>query len=329
MNKTLQQFLEDKNKKLILIFTPTHGNLGDSAIVLAELEFLKDNFKDFSIYEFTKNETLHYGQKIASLLTQNDVILIPGGGYLGSLWKYNNNLFINFLKTFKSQKIVVFPQTIFFKDSENKIKNDFFKVTQSCKDLTIFCRDYNSFKILKDMKVNFKYEYVPDIVLYHQTNFSNTRNNKVLLCFRKDHEKIQKHDDVLQYLKQNKIQFVKTDTVIGRIVSKHKRNSLVEKKLNQFSKYRMVITDRLHGMLFATITNTPCLAFDNISKKVSGVYQWIKDFDYIKVLTSYDDITLTNTIKNLYDYNNKIQYSNKPLLATFEKIKNAIKNKGN
>ena len=91
----------------------------------------------------------------------------------------------------------------------------------------------------------------------------------------------------------------------------------------------MVITDRLHGMLLATITNTPCLAFEKKKKKVSGVYQWIQDLDYIKVLTSYDDITLTNTIKNLYDYNNKIQYSNKPLLATFEKIKNAIKNKDN
>ena len=35
-------------------------------------------------------------------------------------------------------------------------------------------------------------------------------------------------------------------------------------------------------MIFAYITGTPCYVFDNLSHKVSGVYEWIKDCGYIK-----------------------------------------------
>lgn len=62
----------------------------------------------------------------------------------------------------------------------------------------------------------------------------------------------------------------------------------------------MVITDRLHGMIFAAITGTPCIAFDNISKKVSGVYKWIESLEYIKVVNSFEEfVDAYNYIDNL------------------------------
>ena len=45
---------------------------------------------------------------------------------------------------------------------------------------------------------------------------------------------------------------------------------------------RSLITDRIHGMLFAAVTGTPCIALDNVSKKVSGAYEWIQYLDYIQ-----------------------------------------------
>ena len=38
-------------------------------------------------------------------------------------------------------------------------------------------------------------------------------------------------------------------------------------------------------MIFSAVTGTPCLAMDNINKKVSGVYEWIKTLDYIQCVT--------------------------------------------
>ena len=38
-------------KKIVLIGIPTHGNIGDAAIVLAEDKFIQDNYPD---YEYIK-----------------------------------------------------------------------------------------------------------------------------------------------------------------------------------------------------------------------------------------------------------------------------------
>ena len=40
--------------------------------------------------------------------------------------------------------------------------------------------------------------------------------------------------------------------------------------LQTFAKSRLIVTDRLHGMIFALVTRTPCLAFDNTNKKISS-----------------------------------------------------------
>ena len=45
-----------------------------------------------------------------------------------------------------------------------------------------------------------------------------------------------------------------------------------------YSGCELVITDRLHGMLFSAITNTPCIVFDNSYGKISSLYDtWLKD----------------------------------------------------
>lgn len=53
-------------------------------------------------------------------------------------------------------------------------------------------------------------------------------------------------------------------------------------KFKDFQKSKLVITDRLHGMVFCAISGTPCIAFSNYNHKVKGTYDWIKDLDYIK-----------------------------------------------
>ena len=37
-------------------------------------------------------------------------------------------------------------------------------------------------------------------------------------------------------------------------------------------------------MIFAAITNTPCMFFDNTNRKVSGVYKWLEQYKYIRFL---------------------------------------------
>ena len=66
------------------------------------------------------------------------------------------------------------------------------------------------------------------------------------------------------------------DTMNECRVNIEDRERIVLKRLVLFASYDFVITDRLHGMIFSYICGTPCIAFDNKTHKVSGVYNsWL------------------------------------------------------
>ncbi len=83
-----------------------------------------------------------------------------------------------------------------------------------------------------------------------------------------------------------------TSTLVPETVSKKSREKTLQSKLNEFGSAKIVICDRLHAMIFAAITKTPCIAFDNVSKKVSGVYKWIEGLDYVKCVNNLDEAKL-------------------------------------
>lgn len=86
------------------------------------------------------------------------------------------------------------------------------------------------------------------------------------------------------YKKCNSLKFFIRDNSI-----KFARKRFSVSKKNSSSK--IVITDRLHAMLICAITGTPCIAFDNISKKVQGVCElWLEKFPYIKFVDSISHI---------------------------------------
>ena len=91
-------------------------------------------------------------------------------------------------------------------------------------------------------------------------------------------------------------------TVVDHSVDVEQRNNEVYEIMNLISHAKVVITDRLHCMLFCAVTGTPCVAFDNASHKVRGVYEWIKDLDYITVVEKYNEavdrlISMTSSYK--------------------------------
>lgn len=53
-------------------------------------------------------------------------------------------------------------------------------------------------------------------------------------------------------------------------------------KLEERASSKLLITDRLQGMVFAAITGTPCIVLNNNHYKVKGTYEWISTLDYIE-----------------------------------------------
>ena len=89
------------------------------------------------------------------------------------------------------------------------------------------------------------------------------------------------------------------------------------KLLNEISQLDIVITDRLHGMIFCYITGTPCIAFDNDNHKISETYKkWLEETcNYIILLED-------NSIDILIDSISKLKQTKKEeFISLSEKFK--------
>ena len=282
---------------------PTHGNLGDQAILLGEEKFLTDNLRKTKIIEVESSITKKFN-KLLKKLVKDSVILIHGGGFLGSLWLNEEEMFRTTLKTFPNNTIIVFPQTIFFsKDEEGQhILQESKKIYQAHKNLYICCREEYSYNFMKKEFKTCNIFLAPDMVLYLDKLEENNKRENILFCIRKDKEKVKYDFDKLEDTLKNKSKFQidYTDTVIKKnIYTLKKRKKELEKKIHQFKQYKMVVTDRLHGMVFAYLSNTTCLVLQNKSYKVKGVYEWIKDANYIMLAENQNMIEISDKLLNL------------------------------
>ena len=60
--------------------------------------------------------------------------------------------------------------------------------------------------------------------------------------------------------------------------------------LDLFGRYKLVVTDRLHGMIFSFITETPCIAMRNYNHKVESFYEWFDNVEYISLAENVNDV---------------------------------------
>lgn len=278
---------------VFIVGTPIHGNIGDQAILYSEIKYFKEKFnvKVIAVESYLMKSKFHYIKKIIG----SNTIYVHGGGFLGTLWLEEEEMFRTILKEFKDNKIVVLPQTAFFDDDD--ILQESIKIYSSHKNLTIFLREKYSFEYMKKNFPNCNLKIVPDIVLYNTPLEYNNKRKDVLLCFRNDKEKkFNSLNTICSFLERKKIFYTKTDTIVKKKVFDFNRKKIIRKKLLQFSKYKLLITDRLHGMVFAYITKTPCLVFENKSYKVKGLYEWIKECNYIKIC---NDNNIESAIESL------------------------------
>lgn len=293
-----KNILKEDCSKIILVNLPDNFNIGDHAIKCAEIDLINSSGFGKKIVEFNHADVINYLKHCKKYINKNDIFILTGGGFVGDVWIEEQKAVEILLKTYKANKIIFFPQTIFFKEEKNYKK--FYMLTKKCSNLTIICREKNSLSFLKKNGLN-NVLLFPDVVLSYKFNKTiNSRNGKVLICMRNDVEKNIDNSIIINILKNNNIEYDLTDTLKKIGFDSANSKSIVDEKLEEFSKYSLIICDRLHAMIFAAITGTPCIAFDNISKKVSGVYEWISYLDYVKCIFMEDfNVSLVKQLKQM------------------------------
>jgi len=303
---------KQNDRVVVLLSTPVHGNLGDHAIVYAEKKILKDYFKTSPIVEIPNNCYLAFPDIVRLFVRDSDIIIIDGGGNLGTLWKHEDDKITSIIENYSKNKIIIFPQTCYYESCDNdreRIEKNR-KTYENAHDLTVMLRDDASYKLFNKLFPNTKSLFVPDIVLSLRPKVSKNVRKGVLLCFRQDCEKTVDIDCKNNILKQLDFSEVRDfSTVVPYGVDEKKRIAELQAKWDELAGAELLICDRLHAMIFALITKTPCIALDNVSKKVSGTYEWIKDVPYVYMAKSLDEIPKIMAeidIKN--EYNNNFKY---------------------
>ncbi len=300
---------------LYLLATPNHGNVGDQAIAKAEVEFLRNELSQFFAVEIMFNEYLEWKEYLPSLISPDEVIMYHGGGNMGTEYFECESVFRDIIKRFPWNTIISFPQTIYY-DNSQKSQQEFEKSKQiyaSNPKLILTAREQKSYEIMKAAYGHTnRVLLVPDIVLYMQRREGEEREG-VLTCLRNDVERnleqVQ-HEEIDYILQKFFTQITKSDTVVPLdYVSEQMRDDIVDNKLKEFQGSELVVTDRLHGMVFAYLTNTPCVVFNNYNHKVSGLHRWIQSSNLIVLIGDVNELEeAINRVKGKQD-DTSLQFS--------------------
>lgn len=327
--KKMKQIHAEWGNAVLLMATPTHGNLGDQAIVLAERELLKDIGLKNRIVEIP-NQAYHRNKEfVRKEISKSDILIIDGGGNLGTLWPREDDKISEIINDYYMNPIVVFPQTCYYantkKGEERICRNN--HIYTHAKNLLITLRDLDSYNFCRNNFAGSHFLNIPDIVLYlNKLNMhAEAERQGILFCFRQDLEKVVSQDDIT-YLKQvvtsKDIAYRNTSTIVHYSINSSRREKELMKKWNEFSTAKLIITDRLHGMIFAVITGTPCLAIDNISKKVSGVYNLVSGMKNVKICDNMGDVI--ESLDHFYNLGNYSPSQSVSLEAVYSDLKNLI-----
>ncbi len=297
-----------ENKCIFLFLAADYGNLGDIAITHAQVDFLKNTAPSYHIIEIPISETIVAVKHLQHRIRTYDIITLIGGGNMGDMYDDIEWLRQLIIKKFPLNRIISFPQTIDFSTTTfgHKRFKTFVKIYQEHKRLKLLFREESSYNKCIQYLPSVPANLVPDIVMTLDMFDSNCLRDGVLVCLRNDKESSLHDFEKDALLHKLEVDFGKinySDTHVGNVrITESERLKYLNELWGQFGKHRLVVTDRLHGMIFAFITGTPAIVFDNSNKKISGCYKWIEQCGYIKMIHSVDDINLYPPIPTIKEF---------------------------
>ena len=302
-----------------IIGSPSYTNLGDSAILLAQKRFIENC--GWQVKEITNKEYRDFRNKIHRLVKKTNPVFGMGGGNMGNQWPAEERIRYNLIHDFPNNRIIVFPQTLHFVGEVDSAVHESELHYNSHRDLTIVAREKKSFDMMKKHYTKATILLTPDIVLsstMEEYSAVSGERSGVLFVTRSDPEKAVPDatwEMLERVVKENGRVIRKTDMYSSIPVTKENRAELVRNKMQEFCCAELVITDRLHGMVFAALTGTPCIAFSNYNHKVKGTYDWISYLPYIRYFETAEEAE--KAIPELLAMK-KCRYNNEPLQPYFE-----------
>jgi len=230
---------------------------------------------------------------------------------------------------FQDRSIVIFPQTVKFESKAERAISS--QVYSSHPALVFMSRDTVSYREAQDMFPNARHMLIPDFVTtLIGTRIDNNTRDGILMCIRNDKEGLQDHGQISDLAKKlgvdHRIDI--TDTTINVDYRKIERERLkyIDDIITLFSKYRLVVTDRYHGVIFSLAANTPVVVLASVDHKIISGLEWFPDNfrKYIHYSESIDAAYQTSIeiLKVNYEYRLPPHFNNTFFIGLKERIEN-------
>lgn len=267
-----------------------YGNIGDLAITAAQCSFIARATPGRQLVPVPISTTAEVIRSIRRQVAPNDLVTIIGGGNMGSLYPDIEALRQRVIRSFPNNRIVCFPQSLDWNDSaeSDKALARIVRIYSRHPDLHVFARESVSRDKLRSLfagHANVHVGYVPDVVLSARAAELGLdvqpTSSGIVLCMRDDRERALapgQHAQLRAALEGTGEAVTVTDTHAGGARLDDARcTQLLADKLAQFTAARLVVTDRLHGMILALVAGTPCLVLPNANHKIRQTWQdWLR-----------------------------------------------------
>ncbi|USF25146.1 hypothetical protein N510_000055 [Firmicutes bacterium ASF500] len=274
-----------RGKAFWIFCVPEYGNLGDQALLLAEEALIRRYFPECRICEAPLYQP--GGRLLARLVRPGSFCAIQGGGNFGTMYPGIHRTQESMIYALRRRRVFVFPQTVFYGGAQGEqMLQQTRRVYKKCGKLCIFARERTSYEFLREQFPDTASALMPDMALFLPPVTSGRARRGALLGIRPDGERTITDRDygrVLSLLEERFGRVEDFDTHVYRDLSPEEAKRELAALWDRMAGAEVVVTDRLHGMIFAAMTQTPCVLLPSRSHKIEGVYQWLAPLPYVRL----------------------------------------------
>ena len=289
------------HRRIMLIDPPAHPNVGDTAILLGELAFLRRALPGATVGAVAHNA---YTPRMDEEIERADLLLFHGGGNFGDLWPHHHEFRLRIIERFPHKPMLQFPQSIHFREAGLLERTQ--RAIEATQQFVLLARDDKTYAFATGA-LPCEVELCPDMAFSLGPLEGRSATVDYACLLRTDKELLEaKSSAISASLTEVGTTFSIDDWIRGPIpinrlytaLTMMVRNarpavmaarltldifelyarSRVRFGLSLLGRGRAVVTDRLHGYILATMLGKPRYFFDTLDGKLRAFHQtWLAD----------------------------------------------------